>query len=417
MIQYFSECPGTITYKPYKLSLKMALIISDKMQKGESKDDVDKGLENAEIEWTKLTTIDGEKGILLYGGYSIDDIIASGASVEEIQYLFLYGELPNKHDLQIFRSNVEKGYKLPDYVIDIIKKLPRESDAVAMQMAAFAAIAAAETGFKWNKETDRIVAADAIGKMSAITVNIYRHIMGMPPALPEPSDSFVRSFLKATFGKEPSSDEIDAMNTALILYTDHEVPASTTAGLVTVSTLSDIYSGITSALSALKGPLHGGAAEASIAQFKEIGSEANVENWFNENIATGKKRLMGFGHRVYKTYDPRARIFKKYAEKLVKNSKEAYNLFKIATKLEELGINKYGTKKIYPNTDYFSGIVYLSMGFPLRNNIYTALFALSRVTGWTAHFIEYDEEEERLIRPRAVYVGSGIREFPKITDR
>ncbi len=387
------------------------------MQKGESKEVVDKGLENAEIEWTKLTTIDGEKGILLYGGYSIDDIIASGSSVEEIQYLFLYGKLPNKSELQSFRKDIEKGYKLPDYVIDIIRKLPRESDAVAMQMAAFASIAAAEIGFKWNKETDKNVAADAIGKMSAITVNVYRHIMGLPPALPEPSDSFVHSFLKAIFGKEPTKDEIDAMNTALILYTDHEVPASTTAGLVTVSTLSDIYSGVTSALAALKGPLHGGAAEASIAQFKEIGSPTNVEDWFNKNIVTGNKRLMGFGHRVYKTYDPRAKIFKKYATNLVNKNKDAENLFKIATKLEDLGIEKYGSKKIYPNTDYFSGVVYLSMGFPLRNNIYTALFALSRVTGWTAHFIEYDEEEERLIRPRAVYVGSGLREFPKLSER
>ena len=393
------------------------LYVVIKMQKGENREEVDKGLENAEIEWTRLTTIDGEKGILLYGGYSVDDIINSGASVEEIQYLFLYGELPSKHDLETFKQNIERGYKLPDYVVDIIRKLPRQSDAVAMQMAAFASIAAAETGFKWNKETDREVAANAIGKMSAITVNVYRHIMGLPPAMPEHSDSFVRSFLKATFGKEPSKEEVDAMNTALILYTDHEVPASTTAGLVTVSTLSDMYSGVTSALSALKGPLHGGAAEASIAQFKEIGSESNVENWFNENIVSGKKRLMGFGHRVYKTYDPRAKIFKRYAEKLVKNSKEAGNLFKIATKLEELGINKYGTKKIYPNTDYFSGIVYLSMGFPLQNNIYTALFALSRVTGWTAHFIEYDEEEERLIRPRAVYVGKGIREFVRMDKR
>ena len=378
---------------------------------------IDKGLENAEIEWTKLTTIDGEKGILMYGGYTIDDIIAHKASVEEIQYLFLYGELPTQNQLQAFRHDVEAGYKLPDYVIDIIRKLPRESDAVAMQMAAFASMAAAEVSFKWNKETDKVVAANAIGRMSAVTANVYRHIMGLPPANPKPSNSFVESFLKATFGKELSREEIDAMNSALILYTDHEVPASTTAGLVAVSTLSDMYSGVTAALAALKGPLHGGAAEASIAQFKEIGDEKNVRNWFDKNITTGNKRLMGFGHRVYKTYDPRARIFKKYAESLVKNSKEAEKLFKVAAALEELGIEKYGAKKIFPNTDYFSGIVYLSMGFPLQNNIYTALFALSRITGWTAHFIEYDEEEERLIRPRAVYVGKGLRDFTPITAR
>ncbi|MGC8609471.1 MAG: citrate synthase, partial [Thermoplasmata archaeon] len=366
-------------------------------------EEISKGLEDVNIKWTRLTTIDGEKGILMYGGYSIDDIVNAGGSVEEIQYLFLYGKLPNASELQTFRKKIESGYKIPDYIINIIRQLPRESDAVAMQMSAFAAFAAAEKGFKWNKDTNRDVAAAAIGKMSAVTVNVYRHIMGLPPAIPEPSDSFAHSFLKATFGKEPTKSEIDAMNTALILYTDHEVPASTTAGLVAVSTLSDIYSGITSALAALKGPLHGGAAEAAIAQFQEIGSEDKVQDWFNKNIVTGNKRLMGFGHRVYKTYDPRAKIFKKYAETLVKNNKDAEKLYKVATKLEDLGINQYGTKKIYPNTDYFSGLVYLSIGFPLRNNLYTALFALSRVTGWQAHFIEYDEEQQRLIRPRAVY--------------
>ena len=378
---------------------------------------IDKGLENAEIEWTRLTTIDGEKGILMYDGYSIDDIIEHNASVEEIQYLFIYGELPTTKQLEAFRHDVEAGHDLPDYVIDIIWKLPRKSDAVAMQMAAFASMAATEVGFRWNKETDKIIAANAIGRMSAVTANVYRHIMGLLPENPRPSSSFVESFLRAAFGKDLSREEVEAMNSALILYTDHEVPASTTAGLVAVSTLSDIYSGVTAALAALKGPLHGGAAEASIAQFKEIGDEKNVKNWFNTNISTGNKRLMGFGHRVYKTYDPRARIFRRYAEKLVKNSKEAEKLFKIATALEQIGIEKYGPKKIFPNTDYYSGIVYLSLGFPLHNNIYTALFALSRLTGWVAHFIEYDEEEERLIRPRAVYVGHELRNFTPLNAR
>ncbi len=345
-------------------------------------EEISRGLEDVNIKWTKLTTIDGEKGILRYGGYAIEEIINSGAQVEEIQYLFLYGKLPNKEELMKFKENIESGYEIPDYIIDTIRKLPKESDSVAMQMTAFASFAASETKFKWNKETNRQVAAVSIGRMSAITVNVFRHFMGMEPAIPEHSDSFSKSFLKAAFGKEPSKEAVDALNTALILYTDHEVPASTTAGLVAVSTLSDIYSGVTAALAALKGPLHGGAAEAAIAQFAEIGDESKVEAWFKENILSGKRRLMGFGHRVYKTYDPRAKIFKGIAEKLVKNNQEAYKLFKIARKLEDLGIEQYGAKGIYPNTDYYSGIVYMGIGFPLRNNIYTGLFALSRITGW-----------------------------------
>jgi len=380
-------------------------------------EEISKGLEDVNIKWTRLTTIDGEKGILKYGGYSIEDIVNNNALAEEIQYLFLYGELPTMEQLKNFRKKVEEGYNLPDFVIDIIRKLPRESDAVAMQMTAFASLAAKETNFKWNKETNRDVAAVQIGRMVAITANVYRHIMGMDPVKVKPYPTEAETFLRATFGRDVTKDEIDAMNTALILYTDHEVPASTTAGLVAVSTLSDIYSGVTAALAALKGPLHGGAAEASIAQFAEIGSVENVEKWFNENILTGKRRLMGFGHRVYKTYDPRAKIFKRIAEKLISRSEEAKKYYQIATKLEELGIKNYGIKGIYPNTDYYSGIVYMSIGFPLRNNIYTALFALSRITGWQAHFIEYVEEQHRLIRPRAVYRGPGDRKFVRIEER
>ena len=380
-------------------------------------EEISRGLEDVNIKWTRLTTIDGEKGILRYGGYSIEDIINSGAKVEEIQYLFLYGELPTKEKLERFREKVESGYRIPEYIIDTIRKLPKESDSVAMQMTAFASFAAAETKFKWNKETNRDIAAVSIGRMSAITANVFRHFMGMEPALPEHSDSFTKSFLKAAFGRDPSQECIEAMNAALILYTDHEVPASTTAGLVAVSTLSDIYSGVTAALAALKGPLHGGAAEAAIAQFAEIGDENKVEDWFKNNILSGNRRLMGFGHRVYKTYDPRARIFKAFAEKLVKNNKEAEKLFKIAKKLEELGIKQYGAKGIYPNTDFYSGIVYMAIGFPLKNNIYTGLFALSRITGWQAHFIEYVEEQHRLIRPRAVYKGPEPRQFVPLNKR
>ncbi|MEM0290341.1 MAG: citrate synthase, partial [Thermoplasmata archaeon] len=316
-----------------------------------------------------------------------------------------------------FKENVEKGYKIPEHLIESLRKLSKDSDAVAMQMTAFACLAASETKFKWNKETNREVAAVSIGKMAAITANVYRHFMGMDPVVPEPSDSYARSFLKAAFGKEPSDAMVDAMNTALILYIDHEVPASTTAGLVAVSTLTDIYSGVTAALSALKGPLHGGAAEAAIAQFAEIGDESKIDDWFKNNILSGNRRLMGFGHRVYKTYDPRAKIFKNIAESLSRNNEEANKLFRIAKKLEELGIKQYGSKGIYPNTDYYSGIVYMSIGFPLRNNIYTGLFALSRITGWQAHFIEYVEEQHRLIRPRAVYKGPEPRPFVPIEKR
>jgi citrate synthase len=375
------------------------------------------GLEDVNIKWTRLTSIDGNKGILRYSGYSIDDIIKSGADVGEIQYLFLNGKLPNKEEFINFSESVERGYNIPDYVIKSIRNLPVESDSVAMQMASFASLAAAKAKFRWDKDKDRTNAAEAIGTMLAVTANVYRHFMGLEPVVPEKQGGFAETFLNACFDKKPSKEEVEAMNAALILYTDHEVPASTTAGLVAVSTLSDMYSGVTAALAALKGPLHGGAAEAAIAQFASIGSVDNVEKWFDENIVKNKSRLMGFGHRVYRTWDPRGIIFREKAGVLVKKNKEAENLFKIAVKLQDIAIPKFGNKGIYPNTDYYSGIVYMSLGFPLKNNIYTGLFALSRITGLMAHFIEYVEEQQRLIRPRSIYKGPEPRDFVPISKR
>jgi citrate synthase len=376
---------------------------------------ISRGLEDVNIKWTRLTTIDGEKGILWYAGYRIEDIINAKAKAEEIQYLFLYGNLPNRSQLDDFEKKVQEGYKIPDYSIKAITALPRTSDAVALQMNAMATFAATEK-FSWNKATDRDTATRIIGQMASVTAVAIRHAMGKEPKLLEPSSSLAESFLKAVFDRSPSEKEVEAMNDALILYLDHEVPASTTAGLVVVSTLSDMYSGIVGALAALKGPLHGGAAEAAAMQFQEIGDPSKVDSWFQENIKSGKKRLMGFGHRVYKTYDPRAKIFKRLAQEL--NLKGApKTLYEIAERLEELGIKELGAKGIYPNTDFYSGIVYMGLGFPLQNNIYTALFALSRVTGWMAHFIEYVEEQHRLIRPRAVYVGPSERPFVPLDKR
>ncbi|MEM3951547.1 citrate synthase, partial [Saccharolobus sp.] len=254
-----------------------------------------------------------------------------------------------------------------------------------------------------------------IAKMATLVSNVYRRKEGNKPRIPEPSDSFAKSFLLASLAREPTAEEINAMDKALILYTDHEVPASTTAALVAASTLSDMYSSLTAALAALKGPLHGGAAEEAFKQFVEIGDPNRVEMWFNDKIINQKNRLMGFGHRVYKTYDPRAKIFKKLASTLIERNSEAKKYFEIAQKLEELGIKQFSSKEIYPNTDFYSGIVFYALGFPVY--MFTALFALSRTLGWLAHIIEYVEEQHRLIRPRALYVGPEHQEYVPIDKR
>ncbi len=367
---------------------------------------ISRGLENVFIKATSLTYIDGENGILRYRGYDVEDLVRN-CSYEEVVYLMLYGDLPNAEQLKRLREKINESYDVPPSVIRVMEELPYDSDAIGIMETAFSALAS-HYNYQWKKGENRERAVEIIAKTATIVANVYRLKEGLRPQIPEPSDSYARSFLRAAFSREPSDEEVEAMNAALVLYTDHEVPASTTAALVTSSTLSDMYSCIVAALAALKGPLHGGAAEATFYQFLEIKSPENVEAWFNDNVIKEKKRLMGFGHRVYKTYDPRARLFKSYAERLAKTP-ESRRLLATAERLEEVGIKYFGEKKIYPNTDFYSGIVFYSLGFPVY--MFTALFALSRVLGWLAHVIEYVEEQHRLIRPRALYVGPIKKDF------
>ncbi len=373
---------------------------------------VSKGLENVFIKATSLTYIDGERGILRYRGYDIEDLVKN-CSYEEVVYLMLYGDLPNESQLKRVREKINRSYDVPPPVIRILEELPQDADAIGMMETAFSALAS-YYNYGWKKGENVERALEIIAKTATVVANVYRLKEGLPPTSLEPSESYAKSFLRATFSREPSKKEVEAMNAALILYADHEVPASTTAALVTSSTLSDLYSCIVSALAALKGPLHGGAAEAAFQQFLEIKEPEKVEEWFENNVIKEKKRLMGFGHRVYKTYDPRCRIFKEYARELAKTP-EARKLYEVAEKLEELGIRHFSEKKIYPNTDFYSGLVFYCLGFPVY--MFTSLFALSRVLGWLAHVIEYVEEQHRLIRPRALYVGPEKRDFVPIYSR
>lgn len=256
-----------------------------------------RGLENVIIKYTALTFIDGNKGILKYRGIPIEEIASKG-TYEELIYLFLYGKLPNREELNKLKDTLNSNYEVPKEVLDAIYMMPKDSDPIALLELSTAVLAGLEKDFKWSKDTDKQRAIEIIPKMAAMVANVYRHKEGKSPKIPSPSDSYARSFLEACFDRKVTDEEANVMDKALVLYADHEVPASTTAGLVVVSTLSDMYSGIVGALAALKGPLHGGAAEAAFRQFLEIGSPDRVEEWFNEKIIKGKNRLMGFGHRV-----------------------------------------------------------------------------------------------------------------------
>ncbi len=375
--------------------------------------DISSGLEDVYIKHTSLTSIDGEKGVLRYSGYDVNDLVEH-STFEEVAYLMLYGEMPTKEQKLKFRESVERGYLLPDYVKDIIEQIPRTADALSMYMTAFAALSANEGNFKWSPDTDKQKAAEIIGHAAAVVANANRHILGLKTKDLSPSDSYARSFLEAALDRSVDAKEVRVMDRSLILYIDHEVPASTTAALVACSTLSDMYSSIAAAVAALKGPLHGGAAESAYVQFTKIGNPDNVDKWFNENIVMRKQKLMGFGHRVYRTYDPRMRIFKKMASEVAK-SDEDRKILAVAERLEQIGVQQFGQKHVYPNTDFYSGIAFKGIGFNV--NMFTALFALSRTTGWVAHISEYNESEPRLMRPRALYKGPGPRELAALSHK
>jgi len=369
--------------------------------------EINSGLEDVYIKHTALTSIDGDRGELRYRGYDIRELVAS-CTFEEVAYLLLNGELPTSAQLKSFREEIERAYELPAYVRSVIDSMPEDADALSTIMVAYASLSGVEGNYVWSEEKDRGKAAEILGRANAIVACTYRHKSGLPIRMPEPSGSFAESFLDACFGKA-EKDRVSVMDRALMLYADHEVPASTTAAIVSASTLSDMYSCLAAAIAALKGPLHGGAAEAAYTQFLEIGNVSNADRWFSENIASGRRRLMGFGHRVYRTYDPRALIFKSMAEKLAAGRER--DTLATAERVEELGTERFASKRIYPNTDFYSGIVFSTLGFPL--SMFTALFSLSRTVGLVAHISEYNEREPRLIRPRALYNGPAPRVLEK----
>ncbi|MEM0140397.1 MAG: citrate/2-methylcitrate synthase [Ferroplasma sp.] len=369
--------------------------------------EISPGLENVYIKYTALTYIDGDKGIMRYRGYDINEL-AEKSTFERVSYLMLFGDLPDSRQLDDFINNINKHLVLDDYLKIILKNMPETTDSLGMLQTLLSARAATEINYKYTSENDKKMIPEILGTVLSMVANIYRIKSGDGIIDPEPLNNYASTFLKACFGSF-TEEQAKAMDSALILYMDHEIPASTTAALVTASTLSDMYSSLASAVTALRGPLHGGAAEGAYRQFLEIGSPENVEKWFENNILNGNKRLVGFGHRVYRTFDPRLKTFKKYAD-ILSTTEEQKNILATARKLEETGIKAFGKKGIYTNTDFYSGIVFHAIGFPV--DMFTTLFGLSRISGILAQVTEYVETQERLIRPRAIYNGLDYRKYP-----
>jgi len=376
---------------------------------------IHKGLEGVYFTVSNVSAVNGEEGKLVYRGFPIETL-AEHSSFEETSFLLMEGRLPRRDELDTFVKTLRRNMDVPGQVIEALKKLPKSThpmDALRFGVSALAgfdpevmdpeeglALVGEEEARRAYREKGKRMGIRLIAKFPTLVAAWYRIRQGLPVVDPLPDLSHAGNFLYMMFGEKPTPTAERVMDVALILHAAHEMNASTFTAVAIASTAVDMYSAIVGAIGALKGPLHGGANQLVLVQLREIqarGGVAKVEEWLDELLAK-KGRVMGFGHRVYKAYDPRARILKKWAGELAKERER--ELYEIAVKLEEVNLRKLGEKGIFPNVDFYSGLVYGALGIPPE--FFTPIFAVARVSGWVADVLEY-WKENRLIRPRAWY--------------
>jgi len=368
---------------------------------------VTKGLEGIVAAASSISSI--IDGVLTYRGYNID-VLAENASFEEVIHLLWYGKLPNAGELAKLKAQLSEHAPVPEPVIQILRSAPPDAHPMAVLRTAVSALALHDPDADDMSEAANLRKAIKLqAKLPTIVAAYGRIREGKEPVAPLRDVSLAHNFLYMLSGSRPEQVAETALDKALVLHADHELNASTFASRVTVATLSDIYSGVTSAIGALKGPLHGGANEGVMAMLEEIGSEDNAEPYIRAKLEA-RERIMGFGHRVYKNGDPRAKHLQKMSLELGKMTGNM-TWYNISVKVEELMNRLKGLK---PNVDFYSASVYTSLGIP--RYLFTPIFAVSRVSGWTAHIIE-QYADNRLIRPRAEYVGPTDQKFVPIAER
>lgn len=370
-----------------------------------------KGLEGVIAAISGISFIDGDQGILVYRGFSIETL-AKHSNYEEIVYLLLYGELPTRLQLEEL-SNKLKEYRTCELVMPSLKSFPTDAHPmdVVRSVVSLMGIYCPDK-FDFSKEIKLQKVLRVVAKLPTIVAAYDRIRKGLEPIAPDNSLNHAENFLYMLNGEKPDELSTKIMDIMFILHADHGMNASTFSAMVTISTLSDVYSSLTAGIGTLKGPLHGGANERVLKMLGEIKSLDNVKPWLDEALEE-RRKIMGFGHRVYRAYDPRAKILKKYAKKLGEQKHDDL-FFEIGEKVEEYMIAKVGDKGILPNVDFYSGIVLNHLG--ITTDIFTPIFAISRSAGWGAHILEY-LESNRLFRPRAIYNGPYHQEYIEIEDR
>ncbi|MFH2123040.1 MAG: citrate/2-methylcitrate synthase [Pseudomonadota bacterium] len=353
--------------------------------------------------------IDGQEGRLIYRGYDALDL-ARNSTFEEVAYLLWYGRLPGLTEFQAFLDGFTGGMQLPVETTMILRMFPNAATSMEVLRTAVSSLG------HWDPDSGNTRLDASLRKAQRLTERIpliiaahQRLKNGQEPIAPIPNHGIAYNFLYTLQGQEPDPEIVHALDVALILHADHELNASTFAARVTAATLSDIYSAMTSAIGALKGPLHGGANADVMEMFEAIGTPEKAESWILDRLAV-KGKIPGFGHRVYKCEDPRVGIMREYAEEITRKAGDT-RFYEIARVVEKTML---ANSKVFPNVDFYTGTLYRAMGIPTE--LFTPIFAMSRAVGWTAHILE-QWRNNRLIRPSAMYVGPSLQHYIPIETR
>ncbi|HVM31861.1 MAG TPA: citrate/2-methylcitrate synthase [bacterium] len=367
----------------------------------------DAGLEGIVATSTSICSI--ENGVLAYRGYNIDEL-AEKANFGEVTYLLFYGYLPKKDQLERLNAQVAQEGKLPAAALALLRQFPLKTTPMEWLRTAVSALSFFDADAHDNSaEANLRKAIRLTGQMSTLVAAFERLRNGQEPLEPKPGKTLSWNFLYMLTGKEPDEVSVKTFDICLILHADHELNASTFSARVTAGTLSDMHSAVTSAVGTLKGPLHGGANEQVMLMLEKVGDGSKAEEFIRGALAR-KDRIMGFGHRVYKNGDPRARHLMRLSEAMgkLKGDTKWYEMSRVIDQVVQK------EKGLLPNVDFYSASTYHLLGIP--TDLFTPIFACSRVTGWTAHVIE-QLAHNRLIRPRAEYIGARDQHYVPIDQR
>jgi citrate synthase len=367
------------------------------------------GLRGVVAAQSAIGDVNGEQGILIYQGYNIHDL-AEHSTFEEVVFLLWNGRLPKADELAELKSKFQENYEIPSAVIEMMKTFPTDADPMDVLRTAVSALDFYDkAGHGTDRENAINTAIKLTAQMGTIVTAWERIRSGKDIIAPDKSLTIAENFLYMLRGEKAADDEARIFDVALILHADHELNASTFTTRVVAGTLADMYGAVTAGIAALAGPLHGGANTNVMKMLKEIGSEDKIDQWL-DNALTEKRKIMGIGHAVYKTEDPRATWLRKFSKQLGEK-KGDLRWYNMSEKIEKAMLEKKG---MYPNVDFYSASAYYLMDIPLDQ--YTPIFAVSRISGWTGHILE-QYGNNKLIRPRAEYIGQRDMKYTPIEER